>query len=429
MSVERNLKAFGVAQVIVTLKGVAPGNTRALEAARELDEVCGHFTRSSESHSGALALASHKKPPRPCKVYKNLALLFGTVEPDGYEALREHEAVKAIDEAPEISLIRPVKRVLAAEPPEKTWGIRRLRVDELWDRGFTGEGVIVGHLDTGVDGSHPALEGAIASFAEFDDFGERVPGAKAHDSFDHGTHTAGTIAGRAVEDRQFGVAPGAKLASAMVIEGGNVVARILGGMDWIIGEGAKVLSMSLGLRGFHDAFLPLMQAVRNRGILPVIAVGNEGPGTSRSPGNYDLVLSVGASDEKERVASFSSSQKIVRPIDPLVPDVVAPGVDVLSSLPDGEFGLFSGSSMATPHVAGLAALLRQARPRATVNEIEAAILESCTRPATMPESRANRGVPDAVKALELLQASVPESRRVKKKTARKTRKTSRKRSR
>ena len=65
----------------------------------------------------------------------------------------------------------------------------------------------------------------------------------------------------------FGVAPGAQLASAMVIEGGDVIARILGGMDWIVGEGARILSMSLGLRGFHAEFLPLMQAIRNRGIL------------------------------------------------------------------------------------------------------------------------------------------------------------------
>ena len=207
----------------------------------------------------------------------------------------------------------------------RTWGLDRLRAREAWKAGFTGEGVIVGHLDTGVDGKHPALKGAIASFAEFDFLGERIPGAKPRDSDEHGTHTAGTIVGREVDGSQFGVAPGAKLASALVIEGGNIVARILGGMDWIVGEGAKVLSMSLGIRGFHDEFLPLMQAIRNRGVLPVIAAGNEGAGTSRSPGNYDNVLSIGACDENDRIPSFSSSQRIVRPIDPLVPDIVAPG--------------------------------------------------------------------------------------------------------
>jgi subtilisin family serine protease len=188
-------------------------------------------------------------------------------------------------------------------------------------------------------------------------------------------------------------------------------------MDWIVGEGARILSMSLGLRGFHAEFQPLMQALRNRGILPVIAVGNEGPGTSRSPGNYDIVLSVGASSNQDEVADFSSSQRFVRTGDPLVPDLVAPGVDTLSALPGGEFGEFSGSSMATPHIAGLAALLWQAKPGATVDEIEAAILKSCKRPASMPAARANRGVPDAVAALALLLGSP--TRKAGKKTARK----------
>ena len=292
-------------------------------------------------------------------------------------------------------------------------------MEKLWAQGLTGTGVLIGHLDTGVDAKHPAFKGgAIAKFAEFDDLGEIVPGAKAHDSDEHGTHTAGTIVGRAVKGSVFGVAPGAHLASAMVIEGGDVIARILGGMDWIVGEGARILSMSLGLRGFHAEFLPLMQAIRNRGILPVIAVGNEGPGTSRSPGNYDLVLSVGASSNQDEVADFSSSQRFVRPGDPLVPDLVAPGVDTLSALPGGQFGEFSGSSMATPHIAGLAALLWQAKPGATVDEIEAAILKACKRPSSMPAARANRGVPDAVAALALLQGVSP-AKKGGKKTARK----------
>jgi subtilisin len=153
-----------------------------------------------------------------------------------------------------------------------------------------------------------------------------------------------------------------------------------------------------------------MQALRNRGILPVIAVGNEGPGTSRSPGNYDIVLSVGASDDRDRVADFSSSQKFARPVDPFVPDLVAPGVSVLSSLPGGKFGKLDGSSMATPHIAGLAALLWQAKPGATVDEIEAAIFSSCRLPSTMKKERANRGFPDAVVAHAKLMGGALKSR-------------------
>jgi subtilisin family serine protease len=266
--------------------------------------------------------------------------------------------------------------------------------------------VLVGHLDTGVDGKHPALRGAIAEFAEFDWLGDPVSGAVAHDSDEHGTHTAGTIAGRKVRSTSFGVAPGAKLASALVIEGGNVVARVLAGLDWVVGLKVRIISMSLGLRGYQEDFLPLTRILRARGILPIFAVGNEGPGTSRSPGNYAEALSVGACDRKGQVADFSSSQEFRRAAGPIVPDVVGPGVDVESCVPGG-YAQMSGTSMATPHIAGLAALLFQAKPEATAEEVEAAIFTSAHRTASMTADRANRGLPNAVEALGALLGSVP----------------------
>lgn len=191
-----------------------------------------------------------------------------------------------------------------------------------------------------------------------------------HDTDEHGTHTAGTIAGRTSAGRAIGVAPEALLANAIVIEGGNATARILAGMDWVIGQGATILSMSLGFRGFQEDFLAVTQTLRERGILPVFAVGNEGPGTSRSPGNYAEALSVGAMDANDQVADFSGSQRFDRPDNPLVPDLVAPGVAVISAKPGGGFQEMDGSSMATPHIAGLAALLMQAAPAATIDGIE-----------------------------------------------------------
>ncbi len=432
MSIESTLKGVGVAEVLVTLKDVPRGNTAAISAAQSrISGVLRHFTRSEQSHASAMANAAGAPDGRrlPYRVYKNLGLILGTVDSDGLARLKKESAVKAVDEAPVLSLIRPVAASTAAAPAGITWGIKRMRVQQLWSQGLTGKGVLVGHLDTGVDGKHKAFAGgAIAHFAEFDHFGDQIPGVKPHDSALHGTHTAGIIVGRTVGNSRFGVAPGAQLASALVIEGGDVVARILGGMDWIIGAGARVLSMSLGLRGYRKDFLPLMQAIRNRGILPVIAVGNEGPGTSRSPGNYDIVLSVGAMALSNHVPDFSSSQRLTRPRDSIVPDIVAPGVNVLSSLPHGGFGRMSGSSMATPHIAGLAALLWQAKPHATIDEIENAIFQSCKRPPAMPLARANRGVPDAVDALAILQSGGAKTatKVAKKKSAAKTSKHRRK---
>jgi subtilisin len=402
MSIQSTLTTFGYAQVLVTLKRVSPGDVAAMTAAASQILRLGHYFKApADSHSGAIAKLVHC-PPAPVRFFRQLGLILGTVDQQGYAEIRKHPLVKTVHEVPPLSLIRPLQSQAQPLKPGLTWGLERLGIERLWREGLSGKGVIVGHLDTGLDGAHPALRKAIHAFAEFDLAGNLLDRSEPYDSDVHGTHTAGTIAAREYRKSRFGVAPGAMLASAMVIEGGDVLARIVGGMDWVVGQGAKVLSMSLGFRGYDASFAPLIEALRRRGVLPVIAVGNEGPGTSRSPGNYANVLSVGASDDQDRVAAFSSSQRFTRVKEPLVPDIVAPGVDIGSCLPNRGYGLMSGTSMATPHVAGLAALLWEAKPEAEVQEIEQAILDSCSRPKSMTETRGNRGLPDALRAVEIL---------------------------
>jgi subtilisin len=410
-AIEDTLAAIGYVKVIATLKEPAPAT--AASAVQVEASIQNHFMVPDVAQAQGLAAMAmrstgHKiKRPedltsRRVRVYHHLGLVVGNVNASGLASLQSDPKVGKIDKAPELSLIRPVDAQPSRLGTGPTWGIKRIRADSLWAAGFTGKDVIVGHLDTGIDGTHPALAGAIAKFAQFDMAGDRVPGAAATDSDEHGTHTAGTIVGRRVSKGQFGVAPEAKLASAMVIEGGQVIDRILAGMDWVIGEGVRIMSMSLGLRGFTPAFQSVIDALRAANVLPVIAVGNEGPTTSRSPGNYANVLSVGAMNVDNQVADFSGSQRFDRPVNPLCPALVAPGVDVLSGVPGGRYKTMDGSSMATPHIAGLAALLLQAQPSATADQLEAAIVGSCSLPSGMPQPRGNHGVPDAVRAFELL---------------------------
>lgn len=408
-ALDETLDAAGYAKVICAL---VPAAAASADAKRETErDLAEKFVIPDESQAASLEAAAMRRAsrrrgaargkaelPPPFRLYPHLNLAVGYADREAVRALRADSRVRRIVEAPEISLIRPVGSTVADIAPGPTWGIARLNVPALWAVGLTGEGVIVGHLDTGVDGGHPALKGAIHSFAEFDLAGDFVTDPRIRDSGDHGTHTAGTIAGRRTGKGSIGVAPGCRLASAMVIEGGEVIDRILGGMDWIVGEGARILSMSLGLRGYTAAFQVVIDALRAADVLPVVAVGNEYANTSRSPGNYANVLSVGASDRRDRVADFSGSQTFARDDDPLVPDLVAPGVGVLSCVPGRAYAEMDGSSMATPHVAGLAALLMQADPSAGAGDIEQAILASCRRARTMPLNRANRGVPDAVAA-------------------------------
>lgn len=455
---DQQLAAFGATQVIVVLHDWAGQSTdgadSALAAAIPVTaskraakgatadvvmDLSNHFSTPVTGRDFALAstmkTAKNKKSPGlmwydkaksaddptpPVRYYPNLRAMLGTADRSGVEALRADARVKQVFAPPQISLIRPVAASAATAEAQYTWGIKKLKADKLHAQGITGQGVVVGHLDTGVDGQHSALKPAIKAFAEFDDMGFQVtPTPAAHDTDEHGSHTAGTIAGRTVAGRGIGVAPRAFLASAIVIEGGNTIARILAGMDWIISQDAKILNMSLGVRGYREDFLSLTQLLRQRGVLPVFAVGNEGPGTSRSPGNYVEALSVGAMGPDDLVPDFSSSQRFQRPSDPLVPDVVAPGVNVISAKPGGGYQSMDGSSMATPHIAGLAALLMGAAPSATIDEIEQAIFNSCQLLSSESPERQNRGVPDAVKALAILGIAMPAQAKPKVKATKK----------
>lgn len=428
MNARETIDRDGHAQVLVVLKPsrrTGRGGRAALdlgatrdrqeEAARELE---GHFGRFRDARQvtiaremraqlrsvGAVAVAAAPTPrARAVRYFPNLGVMLGTVDAAGLAAIEREcdDTVERIAVASDPELIRPqLSAALAADPPTGTsWGIRRIRADALWDKGLTGEGVTIGHVDTGVDASHPALAAAVDAFAEFDRSGEQVAGAQASDSARHGTHTAGIMVGRQSADLRFGVAPAAMLASAMVIEGGVVAARLLGGLDWCVGQGVRIINISLGFRGYDPQFEAIVGLLRDRDILPVVAIGNEGPLSSRSPGNYRQCLSVGAVDEFDQIWIDSSSERFAASPSYTKPDLVGPGAEVWSSVPGGRLLALSGTSMAAPHVSGLAALLMQHRPDVRAAKLEQALLKSCTRPPAIAFARGNRGVPDGVAAL------------------------------
>jgi subtilisin family serine protease len=145
-----------------------------------------------------------------------------------------------------------------------------------------------------------------------------------------------------------------------------------------------------------------MRRLRGNGVLPIIAIGNEGRGFSRSPGNYPEALSIGAIDSNDRIASFSSSIRFNRDVEPDQPDCVAPGVNVISAKPGGGVQAMSGTSMATPHAAGVAALLFESRPTATPDQVEKAILTTCKPLASETKERYGHGLIDPVAAIAAL---------------------------
>jgi subtilisin len=166
-----------------------------------------------------------------------------------------------------------------------------------------------------------------------------------------------------------------------------------------VGQGVRLISMSLGLRGFVPQFATILTLLRQRQILPIVAVGNEGVQTSRTPGNLPESLSVGAVDETDQIWFNSSSQQMSETPKRYVPTLIGPGAGIWSSVPGSQLRSLSGTSMATPHIAGLAALLLQHRPETTADDLQKAIVTSCKRPPAISTLRGNNGVPDGVAAL------------------------------
>lgn len=299
----------------------------------------------------------------------------------------------------------------------QTWGLKSLRIQELWNEGFRGDGVVVGHLDTGVDASHPDLLNKVADFSLFDPRGFRVPKCDAFDSGSHGTHTAGTIVGGDYDGVAIGVAPNAKLISGGVLLGGKgTLWQIIKGMEWLASKKVRIINMSLSGVGYLPDYEYALERLAALGIFTACSIGNEGLAVTGSPGNIMSACGVGAIDPEQEPADFSGGASISyydpqgKRIDVDKPDVVAPGDAVFSAVPDSQWGYKNGTSMAAPHVAGVAALLLQAEPSATLEQLLIAIYETARHPGTKKprrDSRFGRGVISPLDALKKLRALKP----------------------
>ena len=255
-------------------------------------------------------------------------------------------------------------------------GIAQTGAPEVWDLGFDGEGTKVAVLDTGVDAKHPDLADQIAEAKDFT--GEGVA-----DRQGHGTHVASTIAGSGAADAtKVGMAPQSDLLIGKVLGAqGGQSSWIIAGMEWAVDEGADVVNMSLGSSEPTDCTDPMSLAAaeltEQSKTLFVIAAGNAGAReTVSSPGCVESVLTVGAVDNRGVPAAFSS-RGATQGGHNLKPDLAAPGVSIFGAKAGSEgYVQMSGTSMATPHVAGAAALLRQAHPDYTAQQLKAALVSS-----------------------------------------------------
>ncbi|MGV9313079.1 S8 family peptidase [Streptomyces sp. NPDC003691] len=272
-------------------------------------------------------------------------------------------------------------------------GVRKASLDKstaqigapaAWARNLDGTGVKIAVLDTGIDSTHPDLAGRVVAEKNF----SRAPGLK--DLQGHGTHVASIAAGTGKKDARFkGVAPGAELINAKVLDdsGSGEDSGIVAGIDWAVAQGANILNLSLG--GWDGPEIDALEAQINKlsaekGVLFAVAAGNYGPepGSVDSPGSAEAALTVGAVDDNDKLAGFSA----VGPRNwdsGLKPDVTAPGVATTAASIAGAPGQnppgyisMDGTSMATPHAAGAAALLKQKNRDWTGAQLKSALMGS-----------------------------------------------------
>ncbi|RAM52507.1 MAG: peptidase S8 and S53 subtilisin kexin sedolisin [Hapalosiphonaceae cyanobacterium JJU2] len=342
------------------------------------------------------------------------------------EALAEQPNVVAVLPNQKIHLIQPrrvqYKILLEQEKQDSlTWGLKQLEIPKLWET-TKGQEINVAVLDTGVYGDHPALNERVKEFIVIDPLGRRIEAKPAFDCGQHGTHVCGTIAGGQDSNGvAIGVAPQANLFVAAVLIGDTTLQTLMEGISWAIEKGADIINMSLGLNYYEPLFAEVLDILLNQyGILPVVAIGNENHGNSSSPGNTYNAFSVGAVEKTADdvdVTFFSSGASLVFPgkePNGLVtkPDVVAPGAQIYSCIPPTknskgtfEYNFMDGTSMATPHVAGVAALLMAAKPTAPVTDIIKVLKETATHPDgkdLRPCNRWGHGLIQPVEALKAL---------------------------
>ncbi|MFC3958871.1 S8 family serine peptidase [Halovivax cerinus] len=342
---------------------------------------------------------------------RNSVLVTADLDEIDLETLAGVKGVERILPAETLEIPDPVES--SENDPEPlhdiTYGIDMLNVHDVWDEfDVDGEGVRVAVADTGVYADHPDIE-----LAAEDGWYDATGGSSTPvDSFGHGTHVSGTIAGGNASDVQIGVAPGVELANVRVCPGSTCdPAAIMESFEWAVETDSNILNFSLGGPPSGSYVEPVYNTM-DAGTLVVAGAGNSGEGTVISPAAPYDSIAAGAVDENHTVADFSAGTLIEEgtfqgnwmdhwPDQYIAPDATTPGVDVYSAdSPDGdmcdegEYCEVSGTSMATPHMSGVAALVMSANPDLDPWEVKDVLVESTWKPDDWDPNDAQHYNPD-----------------------------------
>ncbi|WP_326188321.1 S8 family serine peptidase [Bacillus sonorensis] len=317
-----------------------------------------------------------------------------------------------------------------ASASEAAANIRQVRAQDVWKKKYKGKGTVVASIDTGVEWDHPALKKKYRGYNpskpnspnnEYNWFDATSNKKTPYDDLGHGTHVTGTMVGSESGGKnQIGVAPTAKWIAVKAFgEDGGSEKDLLEAGEWILApkdakgkphpeKAPDVVNNSwAGERGLNEWYRDMVKAWRAADIFPAFAAGNVsefepgGPGSVENPSNYPESFAIGAVDSKNALADFSLQGP--SPYDEIKPDISAPGASIRSAYPGHRYAAMDGTSMATPHVSGIVALMREANPNITVDEIERILIKTA-KPLTdktfdsSPNNGYGYGLVDALKA-------------------------------
>jgi subtilisin family serine protease len=282
---------------------------------------------------------------------------------------------------------RPDVEIIWLDPPVKlnlNQSVPLVGTPSWWRNGYTGKGVKVAVVDTGIDASHPDFAGRILKTVDF-------TGQGVDDIDGHGTHVAGIVGGSGIASRYTyqGVAPGCSLLIAKSVPKDPKLGRsswVVQGIEWAVKQGAQVINISLGVSQWvsgdgSDALSKACDAAVAKGACVCVAAGNDGPerATINDPGSSPLVITVGSTNKDDSVSSFSSHGPTLDRR--LKPDVCFPGMNITSARArhgtrgtSGYYVINSGTSMAAPHASGACALLLEANPESTPQDVKAHLM-------------------------------------------------------
>ena len=406
-------------------------DTQTISTPRQVAERLQHTARTSQaSLQEYLEENKEKGLVNVVESYYVVNVIYAEISPDLLAPLEKRPDVKKIYPNESISLGIPVfeEAFDLNNTFEATWNIERVNAQRVWEEySIDGTGVVIGIIDTGVDWEHPALksswrgsDGSIADYNWYDPINNRTMPDDLHG---HGTHVTGIAVGIDHDvEKAIGVAPGARWIAARGIDDDGIGRKrdLLAAGEFMLAptdtegndpdpdKAPHIIINAWGTTNIDDEWYhEMLQNWRSASILPVFAAGNSGPkeGTINYPAIYPEAVATGSIDQEDELFQKSSRGPGTKG-EEIKPDLVAPGVEILSTVPGG-YAYASGTSMAAPHVAGVAALLLSKDPTLSLRQLEE-ILKETAVPLTSQEYTESpnygfgHGLVDALEAVEII---------------------------